>query len=67
MSQFIDLLVFPAHLENEFSDEEKVGVSHAGQRRVLFLRIDENTKKLAADCWRRVRGERSSLLRAAVL
>lgn len=24
MSQFIDLLVFPAHLQNEFSDEEKV-------------------------------------------
>lgn len=24
MSQFIDLLVFPAHLEHEFSDQEKV-------------------------------------------
>lgn len=41
MSQFIDLLVFPAHLEHEFSDEEKVCVS---QRicvpAVCVMRID---------------------------
>lgn len=46
MSQFIDLLVFPAHLQNEFSDEEKV-CRKALSVRVMFcvVRIDE-TKNL---------------------
>lgn len=35
MSQFIDLLVFPTHLEHEFSAQEKVGVVFAQRWRVV--------------------------------